>query len=82
MGLLSALVGLPLAPVRGTVWVAERLAAQAQQEMTDPALIRRQLEEIDRARIDGTLADEEAEIMEDELMQRLLDSPRAARWEV
>jgi cytochrome c-type biogenesis protein CcmI len=82
MGLLSALVGLPLAPVRGVIWVAEQVAEQAQQEMTDPDRIRRQLEDIDRARAEGALSAEEAEAMEDELMRRLLDAPRAAQWEV
>ena len=30
MGLIMGLLTLPLAPVRGTVWIAERLEEQAQ----------------------------------------------------
>lgn len=83
MGLIGLLVGLPLAPVRGTIWVAEQVMAQAQQELSDPARIRRQLEEIDQARTSGTISEEEAEAMEDELVRRLLDShPHTAQWEV
>ena len=29
MGLLTGLLTLPLAPVRGTIWIAEQLALQA-----------------------------------------------------
>lgn len=83
MGLFTAIIGLPLAPLRGTVWVAEQVLTQAQQQFSDPALIRRQLEEIDRLRRDGELTDDEAEGLEDELVQRLLPPhPRAAEWEV
>ena len=32
MGLFTGLLTLPLAPVRGTVWIAEQLAAEAERE--------------------------------------------------
>ena len=32
MGLITGLLTLPLAPVRGTIWVAEQLAAEAERE--------------------------------------------------
>jgi chorismate mutase len=78
MGLLSALVGLPLAPLRGTVWVAEQVMRQAESELYDPARIRRQLEDVDLLRSKGELADDEAEAIEDELVQRLLMSQSRA----
>ena len=82
MGLFTGLLTLPLAPVRGTVWVAQQVMAQAERELYAPATIRRQLEEVDRLRAEGALSDEEAERMEDDLVQRLLSGQaRVAGWE-
>ena len=74
MGFLTGLLSLPLAPVRGTVWVAEQVMRQAEREFYDPASIRRQLEDVDRLRAEGALSDGEVEAIEDELVQRLLES--------
>ena len=79
MGLISGILGLPLAPVRGVVAVAEQIRAKAEEDFYDPAAIRRQLEEVDRLRGEGTLSDEEAMMWEDELVERLMvarDRPR------
>jgi chorismate mutase len=72
MGLLSGILGLPLAPLRGTVAVAEQIRRQAEEEFYDPAVIRAQLEEVDRRRARGGLSDEEATAWEDELVERLM----------
>ena len=32
MGLVTGLLTLPLAPVRGTIWIAEQLMAQAEKD--------------------------------------------------
>jgi hypothetical protein len=72
MGLISGLLTLPLAPVRGTAWIAERLLEQAERELYDERAIRAQLMEIQSAREEGALADDEATRAEDELLQRLL----------
>ena len=74
MGLLTGLLGLPLAPLRGTVAVAEQIRRQAEKEFYDPARIRAQLEDVDRRRAEGSLSEEEAAAWEDELVQRLLTS--------
>ena len=79
MGLLTGLLSLPLAPVRGTVWVAEQVMRQAEREFYDPASIRRQLEDVDRLRVEGSLSDDEAEAIEDQLVQRLLESQSRPR---
>lgn len=79
MGLISGILGLPLAPVRGVVAVAEQLRQAAEDELYDPVLIRQQLEEVEQMRADGRLTDEEATMWEDELVERLLvarDRPR------
>ena len=72
MGLITGLLGLPLAPLRGTVAVAEQVLRQAEDAFYDPANIRRELEQVDRLRADGELSDEEAIAWEDELVDRLL----------
>ena len=74
MGLITGLLGLPLAPLRGTIWVAEQVLQQAEEEFYDPARIKAQLEDVDRARAAGELSDDEATALEDELVERLLVS--------
>ncbi|MFI8455389.1 c-type cytochrome biogenesis protein CcmI [Kitasatospora sp. NPDC085464] len=71
MGLITGLLTLPLAPVRGVVWVAEQLYEQARREMTDPAVIRARLTEVEAARASGAISDEEASAQEEELVRRL-----------
>lgn len=72
MGLLTALVTLPLAPVRGTVWIAEVLLEEAERQMRDPAVVERQLLEAEDAYERGDLTEEEFADIEDELLGRLL----------
>ena len=72
MGLITGLITLPLAPVRGTVWIAERILEQAERELYDERAIRAQLMDIEAAREDGRLTEEEAARAEDELVERLL----------
>ena len=74
MGLITGLVGLPLTPVRGVTWLAERIQEQAESEMYDPAAIRRQLEEVDEARQSGDLPEDEAAELEEQLLQMLLEA--------
>ena len=72
MGLLTGLLTLPLAPVRSVAWLAERILEQAEQQMYDPAAIRRQLLEVGEAREAGRLSDEEAAALENELLSRMM----------
>lgn len=72
MGLLMNLLTLPLAPVRGTVAVAEQILHAAESEFYDPERIRAQLEDVERRREAGQLTDDEAEAWEDELIERLM----------
>ena len=71
MGLLTGLLTLPLAPVRGTVWIAEQLAAQAERELGDEPTLRRRLAEAERDFEAGNLSVEEYEAIEDQLLERL-----------
>lgn len=72
-GLVTGLVTWPLAPLRGTVWVAEQVRAEAERQWYDPATIQRELDEVSARRASGDLGDQEADLLEEELVQRLID---------
>ena len=72
MGLLTGILTLPLAPVRGVAAVAEQVRRQAEEVFYDPATIRAELEQVDAMRADGRLTEAEATAWEDELIDRLL----------
>ncbi len=72
MGLVTGLLGLPLAPVRGVIWLAEKIHNEAEEQYYDPARIRGELEQVDEARRSGELTEEEAAERENELLQRLM----------
>ena len=71
MGLVSGLLTLPLAPVRGTMWIAEQIAAEAERELDDETALRRRLAEAEREFELGAVTLEEYEAIEDELLERL-----------
>lgn len=79
MGLLWSLVSLPLAPVRGTVWIAEQVLAAAESEYYDAGAIRRSLEQVADARERGEIDDATADALEEELVARLVEANRRAR---
>jgi cytochrome c-type biogenesis protein CcmH/NrfG len=71
VGLISGLLTLPLAPVKGVAWVAEQVYEEADRELYDEGRIRRELGELDRLREEGMISDEEAEHRETDLIERL-----------
>ena len=73
MGLIAALVKLPLAPLTGTVWIAERIQEQAESQYYDEGAIQAQLREIDAARQAGEIEEADAAAAEDALLERLLE---------
>ena len=81
MGLITGLLGLPLAPLWGTVAAAEQILQHAEDEFYDPATIRAQLAEVDRQREAGELSDDEAIAWEDELVERLMVGQNRPRKE-
>jgi hypothetical protein len=81
MGLFTGILTLPLAPVRGTVWIAEQVLEEAERQYYDPGSIRRQLEDVDELRQQGVISEEDAEEVEDELVARLLESRRRGAGE-
>jgi Gas vesicle protein G len=74
VGLISGLLTLPLAPVRGTVWLAERIQEQAEHELYDEDVIRAQLMELEEARQSGEYEEADVAAAEDILLERLMAS--------
>jgi hypothetical protein len=72
MGLITGLLGLPLAPARGVVWLAGQIQTHAEEQYYDPVRIRSELERVEQARRSGELTEEECAAREDELLQRLM----------
>lgn len=75
MGLITGLVTWPLAPVRGAVWVADKVLEEAERQWYDPAAIQRELDHVAARRESGELTEEEADRLEDDLVQRLIEGP-------
>lgn len=71
MGLITGLLTLPLAPVRGVAWVAEKVSEQAELELYDESRIMRELAELEAAHDEGQLSDEQFETGVDLLLERL-----------
>jgi hypothetical protein len=74
MGLITGLLTLPLAPVRGVAWIAEQVRQEAEREWNDPAALQEALDDVQARREAGLIDDAEADRLEDELIERLLAS--------
>lgn len=72
MGLFSGVLLLPLAPVRGVIWLGEQLEREAERQMSDPAAIREQIAAVDAAYRGGTITAEERDAAQNALVGRLL----------
>src|SRR4051794_27334191 len=76
MGLFKELVLLPLAPVRGTAWVAEQIAGEAERQLYDEDSIKREMLQLEIDFDEGRLGEKERATKEDELLERLAISRR------
>ncbi|MEU2750104.1 gas vesicle protein GvpG [Streptomyces collinus] len=74
MGLVTGLLLLPLAPVRGTLWVADHLLQEAERQAGDPRAVQARLAALNRALEEGTIDEAAFEAEEERLLARL-DSP-------
>jgi hypothetical protein len=72
MGLISGLLTLPLAPMRGAVWAAKILEAEAEDQLYDESSIMAALMELEAARETGEYSEEEIEESENALVERLI----------
>jgi hypothetical protein len=71
VGLFKELILLPLAPVRGTVWVTEQIAEEADRQLYDEDNIKRELIQLDLDEEEGRIGPEERAELERDLLDRL-----------
>ena len=69
MGLITGILTLPLAPVRGVAWVAEKVAEQAELELYDESRIMQELAELETARDQGEITSERFDASVDILLE-------------
>lgn len=74
MGLITGLLTLPLAPVKGVAWIAEQVRQEAERQWNDPAAVQDALDDVQARREAGLIDDAEADRLEEELIERLLAS--------
>jgi Gas vesicle protein G len=78
MGIFTGLLTLPLAPVRGVAWVADKVAAEADRQLYDESQIRAELLQLELDFDDGLIDEDERKSREDDLLDRLAVSQERA----
>jgi hypothetical protein len=71
MGVLTQLLTLPLAPVRGVGWVVRRVTEAAEEEYYDEGPVLRELAALEQELLAGRIDQEDFDLREDELLDRL-----------
>lgn len=72
MGLLMDLLTLPVTgPLKGVIWIAEKVAEQAERELYDEGAVRGKLTELELRYDLGEISEEEYLAAEDTLLARL-----------
>ena len=79
MGLIKELILLPSAPLRGTIWVAEKVTEQVEREHFSPAAGVRQLDRIAEARERGEIDEREARELEAQVLDAQMSRSRRER---
>jgi hypothetical protein len=72
VGIITGLLTLPLAPVRGVAWVAEQVRQEAERQWSDPVAIQAAMDDIQARREAGSISEAEADRIEEELLDRLM----------
>nr|WP_202539186.1 gas vesicle protein GvpG [Streptomyces sp. SID8379] len=62
---------LPLAPVRGSLWVMRQVLTEAERQYYDPAVIRAELARLEEQLTSGEIDQTTFDRIEDELLDRL-----------
>ena len=75
MNPFTLLFRLPLMPLRQVVHLGEVLYDHAEQELHDPASVRRQLEQAEQAHAAGEISDEDFARVQAQALVRLLPQP-------
>lgn len=81
MGLLAMLLTMPLAPVRGVLWLAGHIQEQAAAAADPVAAIHRELAAAEAAFEAGEITEEECADRQDALLEQLIDLPGQAGYE-
>jgi|APCry1669189101_1035198.scaffolds.fasta_scaffold52740_2 hypothetical protein len=72
MGFILDLLALPLTgPINGTIWIAEKLLEQAENEMYDEGKVRSKLMELETLLDLGEISEETYMTAEEQLLERL-----------
>lgn len=71
MGIVSLILGLPLAPFRGVIKLGEVIQERVEAEMRDTSSARHDLEAAERARAEGEISAEEEAEVQDEVVERM-----------
>ncbi|NNJ11147.1 gas vesicle protein GvpG [Chloroflexales bacterium ZM16-3] len=72
MGILLDILALPLTgPINGTMWIAEKLLEQAENEMYDEGKVRAKLMEMEMLLDLGDISEEAYMAAEEELLERM-----------
>jgi hypothetical protein len=75
MNPFTLLIRLPLMPLLKVVQLGEVLRDHAEQELRNPASVRRQLEQAEQARAAGEISDEDLARVQSQAIDRLMPSP-------
>ncbi|WNZ07577.1 gas vesicle protein GvpG [Streptomyces sp. 11x1] len=71
MGLITEVLLLPFAPVRGSLWTVRQVLTEAERQYYDPASVRADLARLEHRLEAGEIDEEEFDRLEDELLDRL-----------
>ncbi|PXY23531.1 gas vesicle protein G [Prauserella sp. PE36] len=77
MGVVSFILGLPLAPVRGVISLGRVIQERVETEMRDPASVRRDLEAAEEAREAGEISPGEEARVQQEALDRMTGEPES-----
>ena len=70
MGLIKELALLPAAPLRFTVWVADKVSEEVDRQEYSPAAGVQKIEELEEKRERGDISEEEAAETEGEILEQ------------
>jgi len=77
VGLISEVLLLPFAPVRGAGWAVKQVLSEAERIYYDPATVRAELARLEEELEAGEITEEEFDRREDELLDRLETAMRS-----
>jgi hypothetical protein len=75
MGLLTTILTLPFAPIKGLVAIGEIVREEVETQLQSPTVIQHDLEEVEQARAAGRISAEEEAQAEQQVLNRLIEPP-------